>query len=158
VRRFVFVLAALAGAVAMTAASGLAADDSNYLPNNALTPGATAKVDADKLCSPDYSPAPLSAKKKDAALANYGMSRNPGDHVVDFLIPQSLGGSDDLDNLWPQAPKGDFGADKKDQLEAKLHEMVCSKQIKLADAQKAIRKDWVKAYRQYVGGETTASK
>lgn len=156
-RKFVFALA-LAGAAAMTAASVKAADDSNYLPSNTLTPGATAKADVDKLCAPGFTPTPLSDKKKEDALANYGIGRNPGDHVVDFLIPQSLGGSDSLDNLWPMSPKGDFGADKKAELDAKLHELVCSKQLKLSDAQKAERKDWVKAYKQYVGGETTAQK
>jgi hypothetical protein len=155
----VYALTALAGAVVMTAASGYAADnDSNYLPNPTLTSGKAAKVDEAKLCSADYAPSPLTDKQRDAALANYGMLRNPGDHVIDFLIPQSLGGSNDVDNLWPQAPKGEFGADKKDELEAKLHELVCSKQMKLSDAQKEIKKNWVKAYRQYVGGETTAAK
>jgi hypothetical protein len=155
VRRFVFTIAALAGAVALTTASGFAADnDSNYLPNPSLTPGATSKVDVDKLCAPDYSAPALSPKKIQLALENYGMGRlGAGDHVLDMLIPASLGGSDEAENLWPQAPKGDFGADKKDQLEAKLHEMVCAKQIKLGDAQKDIRKNWVKAYRQYVEGQ-----
>lgn len=156
-RRFVFAVA-LAGAAAMTAASVSAADDSSYLPSNTLTPGATAKVDEAKLCAPDFAPTPLSDKKKQEALSNYGLGRNAGDHVVNFLIPQNLGGSDSVDNLWPMSPKGEFGADKKEQLDAKLHELVCSKQLKLGEAQKAERKDWVKAYRQYVGGETTASK
>jgi hypothetical protein len=159
VRRFIFALAALGGAALLTAAPTLAAnDDSNYLPNPDMTPGAVLKVDADKVCAPGYSVAPLSDKKKEDALARYGMSRNPGNDVIDYLVPVSLGGSDDVDNLWPQPPSGEFGADKKDQVEAKLHDMVCAKQIKLGDAQKAIRKDWVKAYRQYVGGEATAKK
>jgi hypothetical protein len=153
----VFALA-LAGAAAMTAASVKAADDSNYLPSNTLTPGATSKADVDKLCAPGYAPTPLSDKRKEEAFSNYGMARDRGDHVVDFLVAQSLGGSDSVDNLWPMSPKGDYGADKKAQLDAKLHELVCSKQLKLGDAQKVERKDWVKAYRQYVGGETTASK
>jgi hypothetical protein len=159
VRRFVYALAALGGAAILTAASGYAAgNDSNYLPNPTLTPGKTAKVDVDKLCSANFAAPALSDKKKEEALTNYGLGRDKSEHVVDFLVPQSLGGSDSLDNLWPMAPKGEFGADKKDQLEAKLHELVCSKQMKLADAQKEIRKNWVKAYRQYVGGETTAAK
>lgn len=153
-KRFVYAMAALAGAVLLTAGSGFAADnDSSYLPNPTLTPGATSKIDADKLCAPGYSEPALSAKKSQEAFENYGMGRNPGDHVVDMLVPANLGGSDEVDNLWPQAPKGEFGADKKDQLEAKLHDMVCAKQIKLGDAQKEIRKNWVKAYRQYVEGQ-----
>jgi len=159
VKRFVFALAALAGAAALTAAAGSAADnDSNFLPNPTLTPGATSKVSVEKLCSPDYTAAPLSKSKTEQALSNYGMAGNPADHVVDWLIPASLGGSDELDNLWPQAPKGEWGADKKNELEAKLHDLVCSKQLKLADAQKAIRKDWVKAYRQYVTGSVAAQQ
>jgi len=159
VKRFVFALAALAGAAVLTSAAGSAADnDSNFLPNPTLTPGATSKVSVEKLCSADFAAPALSKSKTEQALSNYGMGNNPGDHVVDFLIPPSLGGSDALDNLWPQAPKGEWGADKKNELEAKLHELVCSKQLKLADAQKAIRKDWVKAYRQYVTGAVAAQQ
>lgn len=158
-KRFVCALAALAGAAVLTTAAGSAADnDSNFLPNPTLTPGATTKVSVEKLCSSDFVAPALSKSKVEEALSNYGMASRPGDHVVDFLIPQSLGGSDEVDNLWPQAPKGEWGADKKDELEAKLHALVCSKQLKLADAQKAIRKDWVKAYRQYVTGAVAAQQ
>ena len=43
-----------------------------------------------------------------------------------------------------------MGPDQKNALDLKLHQMVCDKTIKLKDAQDAIKKDWVKAYNQYV--------
>ena len=42
--------------------------------------------------------------------------------------------------------------DRQVALELKLHQLVCDKTHKLKDAQDAIRKDWVKAYNQYVKG------
>ena len=45
-----------------------------------------------------------------------------------------------------------FFAEQKKALEVKLHQLVCDKTLKLKDAQDAIKKDWVKAYTQYVKG------
>jgi len=69
----------------------------------------------------------------------------------------SLGGSNDPDNLWPQHSAGDLTPAAKDQLGAKLHELVCGNTLTLKAAQDAIRKDWVKAYKQYVQTGNAAS-
>ena len=45
-----------------------------------------------------------------------------------------------------------MGPAQKRELDVKLHQMVCDQTIKLKDAQDAIKKDWVKAYNQYVKG------
>ena len=42
--------------------------------------------------------------------------------------------------------------EQKHELDLKLHQMVCDKTITLKAAQDAIKKDWVKAYNQYVKG------
>jgi len=68
----------------------------------------------------------------------------------DHLISLQLGGSPtDPKNLWPQ-PYSGSNARKKDVVETKLKNMICSAKISLADAQKAIAKDWVAAYNKYV--------
>ena len=69
---------------------------------------------------------------------------------LDHLIPISLGGTNDPENLWPLPENKDMGPAQKKALDLKLHQMVCDKTIKLKDAQDAIKKDWVKAYNQYV--------
>lgn len=65
----------------------------------------------------------------------------------DHLISRELGGADDVKNLWPQPWAS---AKMKDQLENKLHALVCKGTITLATAQRAIADDWVAAYGKYV--------
>jgi hypothetical protein len=144
------VMCALVGAVAIS----VAADSQTGLPNSFLTPGDAKKVTKEQICAPDYM-AKLKATKestKEEAFERYGLraTNAPGD-VLDHLVPVELGGSDDLENLWPQPAKGEWNAAQKDALEQKLHAMVCNGSITLKQAQTAIKKNWVAAYTQYVG-------
>ncbi len=71
----------------------------------------------------------------------------------DHLEPLALGGAPfDPRNLWPEPrePADGWGADRKDELELVLNERVCSGQLSLAEAQRAIATDWIAAYRRYV--------
>ena len=78
--------------------------------------------------------------------------------VLDHLIPVSLGGTDSVENLWPEPEKGDWNATQKDALEHKLLTMVCDGTLTVKQAQTAIKKNWVAAYQQYVGAATVATK
>ncbi len=73
--------------------------------------------------------------------AEYGLTNvNREDYEVDHLISLELGGSNDIKNLWPEPlhdPAGN-GAVDKDAIENQLHDMVCSGETTLADAQHAI--------------------
>ncbi len=71
-------------------------------------------------------------------------------YEVDHLIPLELGGSNDVTNLWPQSYVSTWGAHIKDELENRLHKLVCAGTITLPEAQDAIKTDWIKAYRKYV--------
>ncbi|HTQ60470.1 MAG TPA: hypothetical protein VMI32_09620 [Candidatus Solibacter sp.] len=53
-------------------------------------------------------------------------------------------------NLWPQpySPSA-WNAYVKDDLEDRLHAMVCDGQIELSTAQHAIASDWIGAYKTY---------
>ncbi len=129
------------------------------LPSGFQTPGATVKADAAKVCTADFVAAakPVSSWQRDQALTRYG--RRPEDFTgdLDHLIPLALGGSNDPDNLWPMPATGEFGAEKKHELETRLHDLVCGeKKLTLKQAQDAIRKDWIKAYTQYVQGQNAA--
>jgi len=79
-----------------------------------------------------------------------------GDFEEDHLISLEIGGNPTSSlNLWPEAYAGVYGARLKDQLENKLHELVCSGQIALKVAQEAIALNWITAYGQYVEGASS---
>jgi hypothetical protein len=84
---------------------------------------------------------------------NCGQCGKPASYEEDHLISLQLGGHPtDPKNLWPETYNTRCGARIKDVLETRLRKLVCTKKISLADAQKAIATDWIKAYKQYVHG------
>ena len=69
----------------------------------------------------------------------------------DHLISLEVGGAPyDVRNLWPEPYKNTTGARTKDRLENRLHQLVCSGQLKLRTAQRAIATNWWAAYLKYV--------
>lgn len=121
-------------------------------PNPTQTPGGKTKANDAQVCAADFdaSVKPISNAQRNEALKRYG--RDPGRFTgeLDHLIPVSLGGSNDPDNLWPMPDNKEYGLAAKRELETTLHQMVCDKKITLKAAQDAIKKDWTKAYDQYV--------
>jgi len=72
-------------------------------------------------------------------------------YEVDYLITPELGGADDIKNLWPQpCTAKNWSAYTKDDLEDRLHELVCSGKLELSAAQHEIATDWIGAYKKYV--------
>ena len=133
---------------------GVPAMAAAQLPSSFQTPGNKGKAGEAQVCAADFeaSVKPIAKWQRDQALERYG--RRPEDFTgeLDHLIPPSLGGTNDPDNLWPLPASKDIGPAQKKELELKLHERVCAKTLKLKDAQDAIKKDWVKAYNEYVKG------
>ena len=129
------------------------------LPNSLQTTGDKTKATEAQVCSADYEASlkPMANYQRAEALRRYGR-RDDFDGYLDHLIPLSLGGSNDPDNLWPLPDNKEYGVSAKKELDAKLHAMVCGKEISLKAAQDAVRKNWVKAYDQYVKGETKNTK
>lgn len=81
-------------------------------------------------------------------IKEFGLPGTAADYYEDHLISLELGGDPkDPKNLFPQ-PIAE--SKKKDVIEDKLHDLVCSKQITLSEAQRAIAKDWQAAYTKYV--------
>jgi hypothetical protein len=122
-------------------------------PDLRLTPGATVAVTASQVCgvgSAKTTPViPISLERKVFEL--YGVSpARPDAYEVDYLITPELGGATDIRNLWPE-PYQDtvWNAHVKDQLEERLHRMVCRGDMDLATAQRDISTDWIAAYRKY---------
>jgi hypothetical protein len=72
---------------------------------------------------------------------------------LDHLIPLELGGAPrHARNLWLQPRRGQWSADRKDELENVLHRLVCRRKdpLPLGRAQHAIAHDWISAYRRFV--------
>ena len=123
------------------------------LPDPALTPGDTLPVGPSDICTSGYTAkvrdVPLSVRK--GVFAAYGIPyENHKAYELDHLISLELGGSNSARNLWPEAYAGQRGARVKDQLENRLHSLVCAGKMTLPTAQKAISSDWALAYAQYV--------
>ena len=63
---------------------------------------------------------------------------------------ESWGGSNAVKNLWPQSFQTQpWNAHVKDQLENRLHRLVCVEKVDLNTAQHDIATDWIAAYRKY---------
>jgi hypothetical protein len=123
------------------------------IPKNSLTPGETRNVTVDDVCSPPQEEAtfrtvPVSLKQQ--VFREYGIhDLRPNAYEVDYLITPELGGSGTIRNLWPQPYSAVWNAHVKDELEDRLHGLVCSGQVDLATAQREISRDWIGAYKKY---------
>jgi hypothetical protein len=122
-------------------------------PDLRLTPGATVPVTEGDICGAAEERAvpvvPVSLKRK--VFEEYGVTPpRPDAYEVDYLITPELGGATDIRNLWPEPYQNTvWNAHVKDQLEERLHRMVCHGDVDLATAQHDISSDWIAAYRKY---------
>ncbi len=125
------------------------------MPDPTLTPGdVIAGVTPAQVCAPGYARTVrfVPASEKIRVYAEYGISSHAyGAYEVDHLVPLELGGSNDIKNLWPQPAVPVPGFHEKDDLELRLHDLVCRGQLGLHAAQQAIASDWLAAYRRYIG-------
>ncbi|MGH9573311.1 MAG: anti-sigma factor family protein [Candidatus Acidiferrales bacterium] len=122
------------------------------LPNPSLTPGATQPIALSAMCSSDHDEVVryVPARVSEAVFREYGISNAPAsEYEVDYLITPGLGGADDIRNLWPEPHNDVWNSYVKDQLEDRLHSMVCSDQMTLATAQREIAANWISAYKHY---------
>ncbi len=124
-------------------------------PRPTLTPGAVRTVKAADVCGAsvgeDKRALVIPASVKEQVFREYGMSAaKPQYFEVDFLITPELGGSNDIQNLWPEPYRAPvWNAHVKDQLEERLRDMVCKGEIDLSTAQHDIAADWIVAYKKY---------
>ena len=125
------------------------------VPDPTITPGAIRTTDIGVICSSGTRELRhWSRERDDKILSEYGLPTGPHPTLeIDHLIPLGLGGADDDRNLWPEPRRpieSVWNAERKDDLEWKLRELVCSGALDVQVAQKAIQEDWTSAYELYV--------
>jgi hypothetical protein len=145
--------AALAACAAICTLAVLSRPNPSFdVPSPRLTPGAARTVDRAALCNsplPKNREAPSDLRRR--VFQVYGIAHaDPRAYEVDYLITPALGGADDIRNLWPQPYVSTvWNARVKDELEDRLRDLVCGGQLDLAEAQRAISRDWIAAYKKY---------
>ena len=119
-------------------------------PSAALTPGDILTTDANIVCVTGYTSTVrnVSEKTKNQVYAEYGViDHNRDTYEVDHFIPLELGGSNDINNLWPEAADPRPGFHEKDVVENYLHHRVCDdKDMNLVEAQRLILLDCYAVY------------
>jgi hypothetical protein len=121
------------------------------LPDRTLTPGFTRDVKQADLCGRQHADAPpaVDISTEQIVFKEYGLPVSASKaYELDYLITPELGGANDVRNLWPEPYTSTaWNAHVKDELENRLHEMVCDGQIDLSTAQNEIAADWIAAYK-----------
>lgn len=124
-------------------------------PNARLTPGETRPISLGEVCSSPQAEVVvrhISRETQQRVLAAYGLQGVPsGEFEVDYLITPDLGGAETVRNLWPQPYSPRWNAKVKDELEQRLHDLVCAGKLDLVTAQRDIAHDWIAAYKKYMG-------
>lgn len=146
--------AALLGvAIVLNWLSGQRMSAAGPLPDARLTPGATRLNSREQVCAlsaqDEGRRIPLELAQR--VFLQYKIDNpKPRAYEVDYLISPSLGGADDIRNLWPQPyAEGVWTSRVKDALEDYLRLMVCEGRMELAAAQREISHNWITAYKKY---------
>lgn len=127
--------------------------DSRLIADTSGKPHMVGGVEAN-LCAKDFRTGPwrkVSESEKKKACTEYGITKGcPGPaYELDHLISLEIGGSDDLENLWPQPIKE--ARIKDHSTEDVLPKLVCSGKMSLKEAQSCISTDWVACGKKIAG-------
>lgn len=115
-------------------------------PDPTCTPGIILTHNTSLICIPGYATSVrnVSQATKDKVYKMYGISTHiTGEWEIDHLIPLSLGGSNDIANLWPEPSKPYPGFYQKDRVEQYFYNEVCAGRMSLDIAQMEIVNNWV---------------
>ncbi len=129
------------------------------LPNKDVTPGAILNTDLSKVCVSNYSKGVRdvseSLKKKVYKLYNVPVEQRGSYNGVmvskiDHLVPLSIGGANDITNLWPHyfnVPSG-YGVLKKNKLENYIKVKMCNGGITQEKAFQCFTNNWIDCYKE----------
>jgi hypothetical protein len=119
------------------------------LPDGACTPGGVVRAAVERICAAGYAGTArhVTESEKRRVYAEYGIAQHVrGQYEVDYLISLELGGSNAIENLWPEAAEPRPGFHEKDSVENRLHALVCAGRMPLATAQRVIATNWLAEY------------
>jgi len=123
------------------------------IPDRNLTPGATRAVTVGDVCSMAHEEVvrDVPASLRQEIFQEYRIaSPHAEDYEIDYLIAPGLGGAEDIHNLWPEPyTSPTWNARVKDDLEERLHQLVCERKLDLRKAQREIATDWIATYKKY---------
>ena len=131
----------LAVLACLIAARPAAVQDWAIIPDPTITPGAVRTTDVGEICSTPTSELRRWNRDRDnRILSEYGLPPGPHPSVeIDHLIPLCLGGADTDSNLWPEPRRSlepEFNAERKDDLEHRLCQLVCAGSLDARGAQR----------------------
>lgn len=119
-------------------------------PNSSMTPGDIMSSNVTEICVSGYSDSvrSVSDSLRTQVYEQYKLSPDQpeGTFEVDHLIPLSIGGSNDIKNLWPQPRDPRPGYKEKDVLENYYHRQVCAGKMDLREAQAMMAQNWFQGY------------
>lgn len=144
-------LVGLAAVALLAAYLGMPKRGERAVPSQKLTPGAVRNVAMAEVCSASVEAVIVPVALQRRVFEEYGIrNASPDAYEVDYLITPELGGAADIRNLWPEPYSATvWNAHVKDQLEDRLHQLVCDGQLDLATAQRDISTNWIAAYKKY---------
>lgn len=128
-----------------------------YLPNSQLTPGVVETIDKEKVCTEHYTDTARHVTKKmlRTVYERYNVQKDQCKLgcKVDHLIPLAIGGSNDIQNLWPHEYGAEWTVYEKTRLEVRLRKAVCKENMDIEAAQACIKSDWTKCHAKFYPGE-----
>lgn len=146
----VVLLAPLAGVLSLRLGRSPAAGP---LPDSHLTPGAVRMISTKQVCvvPPEDEGRLVPPELALRVFEQYRIANpKPKSYEVDYLISPALGGSREIENLWPLPyAEGVWTSRVKDALEDHLRTLVCEGKIDLSTAQHEISTNWIAAYQKH---------
>lgn len=121
-------------------------------PNARVSPGIAAAVNREYVCRMAAVDANgISPATAEQVFRRYGIRKpQSGSYEIDYVVPPALGGSQTVDNLWPQRYNaGQWNSRIKDALEDHLETLVCTGSLDVRQAQLDLKHDWITAYKRY---------
>lgn len=122
-------------------------------PNPRLTPGVVASTDTALVCEKDYPSRSrhVTSSTKNKVYERYGVDKALCDKgcKIDHLVPLSIGGANDIQNLWPHEYGADHNVYAKTRLEVRLRKEVCTGHMPIVDAQTCIKNNWIQCFDKF---------